>query len=102
MLTSRLAGPDVQRNCSCDSVRAWPLTALPKPKHKAPMTRVELANFMSKPRGSFYFRRTAVSVISGTLAKALDSGHSCFAAAAIFWKVASSIPATFASRRKAM
>jgi len=32
----------------------------------------------------YYFRSTAVSVISGTLANALDSGQSCFAAAAIF------------------
>lgn len=34
--------------------------------------------------GAPYFRRTAVSVISGTLANALDSGQSCFAAVANF------------------
>ena len=46
---------------------------------------------LRRPNGSrqigwepVYFRSTAVSVISGTLAKAFDSGQSCFAPAAIF------------------
>src|ERR1700676_1146022 len=53
-------------------------------------------------RLGLYLRKTAVSVTSGTLAKAFDSGQSCFAPAASFWNVASSTPGTFASSRKLM
>src|SRR6185437_12608412 len=49
-----------------------------------------------------YFRKTAVSVTSGTAANALDSGQSCFAPAASFWNVASSMPGTLACKLRTM
>ena len=45
-------------------------------------------------------RKTAVSVISGTLASALESGQSFLAPAASFWNSASLMPGTRASSRK--
>lgn len=49
-----------------------------------------------------YFIRVAVNSICGTLASALDSGQSRFAALAICWNLASSMPGTLAFKVRAI